>query len=130
MEQEHLIIIAILAVILYMIMKHSQNCNCGSCMQTKMVKASAVSPLGYIRTEHDPNFAIPLPAHIRMRRDEDLPDPSTNPMGHIRVSDKYIGAGQHIKQHIRYDNKNGMFNAMYSGNPLHIRYGGDGYMSE
>jgi hypothetical protein len=129
MEQEHLIIVAILAVILYMIMKHSQNCNCGSCMQTKMVKASAVSPLGYIRTD-DPNFATPLPERIRMRRDDLLPDPSTNPF-HIRVSDKYIGAGQHIKQHIRYDNKNGMFNAMYSGNPLHIRYrGGDGYMSD
>jgi hypothetical protein len=100
-------------------------------MQTKMVKASAVSPLGYIRTEHDnPNLvAAGPPAHIRMRRDDLLPV-GPSPMGHIRVSDKYIGAGQHIKQHIRYDNKNGMFNAMYSGNPLHIRYGGDGYMSE
>jgi hypothetical protein len=126
MEQEHLIIVAVLAVILYMIMKHSQNCNCGSCMQTKMVKASAVSPLGYIRTE-DPNLATGPPARIRMRRDELLPE-GPSPLGHIRVSDKYIGAGQHIKQHIRYDNKNGMFNAMYSGNPLHIRYQGDGDM--
>ncbi len=125
MEQEHLIIVAILAVILYMIMKHSNNCNCGTCMQTKMIEASAVAPLvsgpmGRIRYEE--NLAAGPPA--RIRTDE------IGPMGHIRVSDKYIGAGQTVKGHIRYDNRNGMFNGMFSGNPHHIRYGGDGYMSE
>ena len=118
MEQEHLIIVAILAVILYMIMKHSNNCNCGTCMQTKMIEASAVAPLasgpmGRIR--------IDLPERIRMRRDELLPS-GPGPQGHIRVSDKYIGAGQTVKGHIRYDNRNGMFNGMFSGNPHHIRY--------
>jgi len=130
MEQEHLIIIAILAVILYMIMKHSQNCNCGSCMQTKMIEASAplnAGPMGRIRYNEDPNLAAGPPAHIRMRRDELLPE-GPSPLGHIRVSDKYIGAGQTVKQHIRYDNRNGMFSGMFSGNPQHIRYGGDGDM--
>jgi hypothetical protein len=116
MEQEHLIIVAILAVILYMIMKHSEHCNCGSCMQTKMN-----APLGHIRY-NDPNLATGPPARIRMREAE------IGPMGHIRVSDKYIGAGQTVKGHIRYDNRNGMFNGMFSGNPHHIRYGGEGEM--
>ena len=113
MEQEHLIIVAILAVILYMIMKHSEHCNCGSCMQTKMIEASeplVTGPMGRIRTD--------LPERIRMRRGEEI----VRPMGHIRVSDKYIGAGQTVKGHIRYDNRNGMFNGMFSGNPQHIRY--------
>jgi len=121
MEQEHLIIVAVLAVILYMLMKHSQNCNCGSCMQTKMIEASKVAPLGHIMYVDDPNFATGPPAHIRMRRDELLPE-GASPLGHIRVSDKYIGEGQTVKGHIRYDNRKGMFHAMFSGNPLHIRY--------
>lgn len=116
MEQEHLIIVAILAVILYMIMKHSENCNCGSCMQSKMI-----GPLGHIRHREESLAAGP-PARIRY--EENI----VGPLGHIRVSDKYIGAGQHIKQHIRYDNRNGMFSGMFSGNPQHIRYGGEGEM--
>ena len=109
MEQEHLIIVAMLAVILYMIMKHSENCNCGSCMQSKMVP-----PFGRVRAD--------LPERIRMRRDGELPS-GPSPLGHVRVSDKYIGAGQAVKGHIRYDNRNGMFNGMFSGNPSHrIRY--------
>ena len=96
MEQEHLIIVAMLAVILYMIMKHSENCNCGSCMQSKMVP-----PFGRVRTD--------LPERIRMRRDGPLDGPLPQ---NIRVSDKYIGAGQTVKGHIRYDNRHGMFNGM------------------
>ena len=108
MEQEHLIIIAVLAVILYMLMKHSANCNCSSCVNDKVVGGSYGS----------------MPAHIRMGRfDGELPDPSTNPFEglpqRIRYSDKYIGAGQHIKQHIRYDSRQGMFNGMFSGAPSH-----------
>ena len=110
MEQEHLFIIVILAVILYMLMKHSSNCNCSSCMNDKVVRGG-------------------MPAHIRMGRfNEGLPDPSTNPLEgrlqRIRYSDKYIGAGQHIKQHLRHDSRQGMFNGMFSGTPSHhIRYG-------
>ncbi len=106
MEQEHLIIVAVLAVILYMLMKHSANCNCSSCANDKVLRGG-------------------MPAHIRMGRfDGELPDPSTNPFEgkpqqHIRYSDKYIGAGQHIKQHIRYDSRQGMFNGMFSGSPSH-----------
>jgi hypothetical protein len=108
MEQEHLIIVAILAVILYMLMKHSSNCNCSSCMNDKVVGG--------------------MPAHIRMGRfNEGLPDPSTNPLEgrlqepskRIRYSDKYIGAGQHIKQHLRHDSRQGMFSGMFSGSPSH-----------
>ena len=126
MEQEHIIIVAILAVILYMIMKHSNNCNCGTCMQTKMIEASKVSPLGRIRYEEHVRAGAGPPARIRYEEHV----AAVGHMGHIRVSDKYIGAGQTVKGHIRYDNKPGMFYGMFSGNPLHIKYGGDGYMSD
>ena len=109
MEQEHLIIVAILAVILYMLMKHSSNCNCSSCMNDKVVGGG-------------------MPAHIRMGRfnvcesDPYAPGcPLSATPQRIRYSDKYIGAGQHIKQHIRYDSRQGMFNGMFSGAPQHIR---------
>lgn len=105
MEQEHLIIVAILALILYIVMKHSENCNCGSCMQSKMV-----GPLGGPRYEGN---SI-MPARIRYEE-----QPMVGPLGRVRVSDKYIGAGQTVKGHIRYDNRNGMFNGMFSGNPSH-----------
>jgi hypothetical protein len=108
MEQEHLIIIAILAVILYMLMKHSSNCNCSSCMKDKAIGGYSTS----------------MPAHIRMIANG---PPGPEDPYHIRVrhSDKYIGAGQHIKQHIRYDSRQGMFNGMFSGSPQHIREGFD-----
>lgn len=109
MEREHLIIVAILALVLYMLMKHSSDCNCSKCMKDKMV-----SPLGHIR--YDGSNDGFQPGHIRMR--DELP------FGHIRTSysDKYIGAGQTVKSHIRYDSRQGMFNGMFSGSPQHIRY--------
>jgi len=114
MEREHLIIVAILALVLYMLMKHSGDCNCSGCMKDKMVN---------------------MPGHIRTRRFEptdcnnapcsECSGYNCKPDQHIRVrhSDKYIGAGQHIKSHIRYDSRQGMFNGMFSGSPQRIREG-------
>ena len=114
MEREHLIIVAILALVLYMLMKHSGDCNCKACMKDKM---------------------LDMPARIRTRRFEatdcnnapcsECQGYNCKPDQHIRVrySDKYIGAGQHIKQHIRYDSRQGMFNGMFSGSPQRIREG-------
>jgi hypothetical protein len=115
MEREHLIIVAILALVLYMLMKHSSDCDCTKCMKDKMI-----SPLGHIRYQDD----MPITAHIRMRSENPLDGPLPEPSSHIRTSysDKYIGAGQHIKSHIRYDSRQGMFNGMFSGSPQHIRY--------
>jgi hypothetical protein len=61
MEREHLIIVAILALVLYMLMKHSSECDCTKCMKDKMI-----APLGHIRYDEQDkgNFE-----HIRMRRD-------------------------------------------------------------
>ena len=107
MEQEHLIIVAVLAVILYMLMKHSSNCNCSSCVNDKVVKGG---------------YSSGMPAHIRMR-DNGPPGPEVPYTARIRYSDKYIGAGQHIKQHLRHDSRQGMFSGMFSGSPQHIREG-------
>lgn len=114
MEREHLIIVAILALVLYMLMKHSGDCNCSSCMKDRTVG---------------------MPSHIRMGRFEatdcnnapcsQCQGYNCKPDEHIRVrhSDKYIGAGQHIKNHIRYDSRQGMFNGLFSGSPQRIREG-------
>jgi hypothetical protein len=114
MEREHLIIVAILALVLYMLMKHSGDCNCTGCMQDKMLNMPARIRYGVIGDD------VPTSARIRYRGiGDDVPT-----SGYIRHSDKYIGAGQHIKNHIRYDSKHGMFNGMFSGAPSHhIRYG-------
>ena len=112
MEREHLIIVAILALVLYMLMKHSSDCNCSKCMKDKMI-----APLGHIRYDDNDGFK---PERIRMR---DCPG-GPECMSHIRTnhSDKYIGAGQTVKSHIRYDSRQGMFNGIFSGSPQHIRY--------
>ena len=115
MEREHLIIIAIVLVVMWMLMKHSSDCNCNECMNKAMMPA-------HIRygTDND-GF---LPGHIRMRREEGVGAPSqdaANPFGHIRMSDKYFGATQHIQHHLRRDNKRGLLNGLYAGAPQHIR---------
>jgi hypothetical protein len=129
MEREHLIIVAILALVLYMLMKHSGDCNCSGCMKDKMVNMPA-----HIRYQETMQPSI-FPGHIRTRRFEatdcnnapcsECSGYNCKPGEHIRVrySDKYIGAGQHIKQHIRYDSRQGMFNGMFSGSPQRIREG-------
>ena len=114
MEREHLIIIAIVLVVMWMLMGHSSDCNCNECRASGMPE--------HIRygTDND-GF---LPGHIRMRREEGVGAPSqdaVNPFGHIRMSDKYFGATQHIQHHLRRDNKRGLLNGLYAGAPQHIR---------
>ena len=116
MEREHLIIIAIVLVVMWMLMKHSSDCNCNECMHKAMVPS-------HIRYGNPVDDVFPG-GHIRMRRDGDnlLPPPGTGPQGHIRMSDKYFGATQHIQHHLRHDNKRGLLNGLYAGAPQHIRY--------
>ncbi len=118
MEREHLIIVAILALVLYMLMKHSSECDCTKCMKDKMI-----APLGHIRYEGvEPTGS--MENHIRMRYNNPFDGPIIPPPSEsIRYSDKYIGAGQTVKSHIRYDSRQGMFNGMFAGSPQHIRYG-------
>ena len=117
MEREHLIIIAIVLVVMWMLMKHSNDCNCNECMNKTMMPA-------HIRYGNPIDDVFPG-GHIRMRRDGDplLPPPAIpGPQGHIRMSDKYFGATQHIQHHLRRDNKRGLLNGLYAGSPQHIRY--------
>jgi hypothetical protein len=111
MEREHLIIIAIVLVVMWMLMKHSHDCNCNECMHKAMMPS-------HIRYD-EPNGM--MPGHIRMRDEEVKP-----PFGHIRMSDKYFGATQHVQHHLRYDNKRGLLNGLYAGAPQRIRYGCEG----
>jgi len=97
-----MIILGIALLILYMLNRCPAGCTCGKCMKDKYITQAALPP-----------------AHIRYGEDLDL---GSMP-GHIRYGDKYLGATQHVKQHIRRDNRAGMFNGMFSGSPQHIRYG-------
>ena len=112
MEREHLIIIAIVLVVMWMLMGHSSDCNCEECMNKAMMPS-------HIRYGNPGDDVFPG-GHIRMRREEEK-----LPFGHIRMSDKYFGATQHIQHHLRRDNKRGLLNGLYAGAPQHIRYGGD-----
>jgi hypothetical protein len=130
MEQEHLIIVAILAVVLYMLMKYSKICDCSQC------KAQTAQRIRY----EMPGRINGMPERIRTREGYECPpgEPGCGPMGHIRsregyeplgpldgsmahirVGDCYMGKSQLIKQHLRYDNKEGMFAGMFAGQ--HIR---------
>jgi hypothetical protein len=118
MEREHLIIIALILVAIYMMNKDDS-----------MDSLKSVTPMGYIRTGGcGPDGTDPCTlGHIRYKSHEgfEAEDPANasgkgydNPQ-HIRYSDKYIGRAQHIKNSIRYDNRNNMFNGMFAGAPSH-----------
>ncbi len=108
MEREHLIIIALILVAIYVMNKDDSK---------DTVKN--IAPMGRIRYEGEPEV-LPF-GHIRSRRESfDLPDGEFP--AHIRYSDKYIGQSQHIKNSIRYDNRDRMFNGMFAGAPQRIRY--------
>lgn len=112
MEQQQLFFIAIVLIVLWMLMGHSSNCDCSKCRMNGMPN--------HIRygTDND-GF---LPGHIRMRREEGVAAPTEpGPMGHIRMSDKYFGATQHVKHHLRRDNRSKLMNGIFSGTPQHIR---------
>ena len=115
MEREHLIIIALILVALYMMNSSSSS-----------DKVTAMGPMGRIRYV-DPSTLDPslFMGHIRTRREgfyncpagtppQDCPpaeEPFAMPQS-IRLSDKYFGGSQHIKNHIRSRNRNSMFSAM------------------
>ncbi len=125
MEREHLIIIALILVALYMMNKDDTK-------DTVKGIAPAVGPMGRIRyTDCDPlgapgsnPCAPPIGSHIRTRREgfSNCPpgtaqqdcmaeEPFAMPQS-IRLSDKYIGGSQHIKNHIRSRNTNSSFGGL------------------
>ena len=119
MEREHLIIIALILVAIYMMNKDDS-----------MDSVKSVTPMGHIRTTTGcgPNGDSPCTlGHIRYKSHEGFEanqaNQDTEGKGYdrIRYSDKYIGRAQHIKNSIRYDNRNNMFNGMFAGAPQHIR---------
>ena len=110
MEREHLIIIALILVALYMMNSSSSS-----------DKVTAMGPMGRIRYEGvDPSTLDPslFMGHIRTRREGFEADPlkadGTFPQ-HIRLGDKDWGHSQHIKNHIRSRNTNSMFSGMTTG---------------
>jgi hypothetical protein len=118
MEREHLIIIALILVALYMMNKDTKD------------TVKAISPMGRIRYT-DPSSIENLPfGHIRTREgffaDNDGTQPlhirtregffadndGTQPL-HIRIrGDKDYGQGHFIKHHVRHNNRNNMFSGM------------------
>ncbi len=115
MEQQQLFFIAIVLIVLWMLMGHSSNCDCSKCTRTVMPN--------HIRMGEtvEGNF---VPAHIRMRT-TGTEEGNLVP-AHIRMSDKYFGATQHVKHHLRRDNRSKLMNGIFSGTPQHIRYDGCG----
>ncbi len=112
MEREHLIIIALILVALYMMNKDTKD------------TVMSMGPFGRIRYNDPllpPSNVDPLGQlnHIRTRRegfygaDNDgyLPN-------HIRYSDKHFASSQHIKNHIRNRNMNSMFSGMMGTEPF------------
>ena len=115
MEQDHMIILGLLALVALMVMKHSH--------RDEM-------PKQFVRYKpNDVFFPVQLPGEIGLATvQSNYPGEvyTGPPRAHIRShSDKYIGKSQNVVQHIRYDNKPGMFAGMFSGQPKqHIRYDG------
>jgi len=107
MEREHLIIIALILVALYM-------------MNTTKDTVKAISPMKRIRytDEIDPFGGSLAPNHIRTRREGFDQDSSginqaTVGAGHIRIrGDRDYGQGHFIKGHVRHNNRNNMFSGM------------------
>jgi hypothetical protein len=129
MEREHLIIIALILVALYMMNNDK-----------KQDKVKAIGPMGRIRYEGDSidkfldNPGQGPQGHIRHRREGFTTGDNQDEIGnyptevgagqHIRIrGDKDWGHSQHIKNHIRHNNRNNMFNGMMEGcgtKPMHI----------
>lgn len=112
MEREHLIIIALILVALYMMNKSSST-----------DKVKTIAPLGRIRYEGEllPTGPSPL-GYIRTREGYDLPGEMPE---HIRLGDKYFGGSQHIKNHIRSRNTMNMFEGMMGSKKEGFCVGGD-----
>lgn len=99
MEREHLIIIALILVALYMMNKDTKD------------TVQGMGPANRIRYITDEELAA-------LQARGGPPGPGQEPFAmpqRIRHSDKYIGGSEHIKNHIRHNNRNNMFNAMMEG---------------
>ena len=105
MEREHLIIIALILFVLYMLNKDDQK----DSVQT-------ITPMGRIRYTSPEEGPL---GHIRTREGyvED-PANSSGQLQRIRLSDKSFAHSQHIRNHIRNRNMNSMFSGMMG---QHIR---------
>jgi hypothetical protein len=126
MEREHLIIIALILVALYMM-------NNSSSTDKVTGMGPAVGPMGRIRyTDCDPlgapgsnPCAPPIGGHIRTRREGFMPVDKYNQDGmnveasyggdRIRLSNTYFGGSQHIKNHIRSRNTSNVFSGLMRG---------------
>ena len=128
MEREHLIIIALILVALYMMNSSSSK-----------DKVKAIGPAGRIRYGECPGGSDPPCSplgHIRTRREgfmqegqdsSGINQSSVGPQQRIRLGDRDWGHSQHIKNHIRYDNRNNMFSGMMEGCAEKFRFtGADG----
>jgi hypothetical protein len=106
MEREHLIIIALILVALYMMNNDK-----------KQDTVKAISPMGRIRYGECPGpDCIGNMGHIRTRREGFFADnDGTQPL-HIRIrGDRDYGQGHFIKGHVRHNNRNNMFSGMMGG---------------
>ena len=116
MEQDHMIILGLLALIALMVMKHSHTDNKTPTQFIRYGQGGVyyATGNGYASTES----SYPL---ISIAELDQINRSSTKQP--IRShSDKYIGKSQNVVQHIRYDNKQGMFDGIF-GRPQHIKAG-------
>lgn len=116
MEQEHMIIIALLVIALYFLMMR-KSCNCpmprlqgfdmreGFQSNTEEVNAALESAGGYLPT-----------AWIRSRRQDDCKLSGTC-AGHIRNRNHNMYQSQYVKHHLKADHRAKMMNSMMTGAP-------------
>jgi hypothetical protein len=101
MESEHLIIIALILFVLYMLNKDDQK----DSVQT-------ITPMGRIRYTGNDSNVIGNMGHIRTREGYEALGGEGRMMERIRLSDKSFAHSQHIRNHIRNRNMNSMFSGM------------------
>jgi len=102
MEREHLIIIALILVALYMMNTDK-----------KQDKVKAIGPAGRIRYEGEQLFNGPSPlGYIRTREGYVIEGAEGEMPQRIRMGDKDYGQGTYVKSHIRHNSRNNMFSGM------------------
>jgi hypothetical protein len=105
MEREHLIIIALILVALYMMNNDNKD------------TVKAIGPMGRIRYDVDPFGAncddgSPPPCREGFMQPDAAQQGKQDFGQHIRYSDKNFAQSQHIKNHIRSRNMNSVFSGM------------------
>jgi hypothetical protein len=106
MEREHLIIIALILVALYMMNKDTKD---------TVVSMGPAGPMGRIRYNIDPMG--PICGGEGKPECFSMPEPFAMP-NRVRYSDKHFASSQHIKNHIRNRNMNSMFSGMMGTEPF------------